>query len=298
MLTYTEIEHWLREHDRATYYALRTVQTMQPGASSVAEEILGFINHHYRGDPMADYIKRVKSLRCQQKEFERTGLYPANSYAQVKAINDEEYKLALLISFVVTHHRFEILQELKSFFREPFNGPERLLSIGYGTGYELKLARDAMPDVAIDAFDNCEQSYVYARELLSYYKCNPVNLKREYFPLERAEGLDRYRERYGKIVVCELLEHLEDPARALRQLRTALHQRGRIFLTMAVNIAQEDHVFLCKSPLQARDQVLESGYRIVRERLCPAVAIPFKESEREAIFKSGNYLCIAEKSDD
>ena len=47
-----------------------------------------------------------------------------------------------------------------------------------------------------------------------------------------------------------------------------------MFLTMAVNIAQEDHVFLYGSVEQAQRQVLDCGYRIVREMLTPSYSAP------------------------
>ncbi len=262
----------------------------------VASDILRFITHHYRGDVLAIYAKRVEGLRLLQKEFERTGGYSARSYAEVKPVDDEMYKLALLLSFICTNHRFEILKELERFLHESRGGTRRLLSIGYGTGYELKLAWEALPGWIIEAFDNAEESLSYAKDLLGFFKCGPMTLRTEYFPLETIDGHDQYRGAFGKIVACELLEHLENPVDALKNLREVLHEKGQIFLTMAINIAQEDHVFLYGSPQQAREQVLECGYRIVRDALSPAVALPFEEGKREKIFRKGNYICIAERN--
>lgn len=297
MPTYADLEEWLRRNDRASYYGLQTLLALQgESARATAAEILGFISRHYRGDCLADYTRRLLRLRMLQQEFERTGSYPASCYAQVKPVADEEYKLALLLSFVCTNHRFEILKCLESFLRDGSATGGRLLSIGYGTGYELKVARTLLPDWTIDAFDSSEASQAYAEDLLGFFQCQPVNLIGERFPLETPDGLERYRAAFGKVVVCELLEHLERPDRALANLREVLADRGQIFLTMAINIAQEDHVFLYRSPQQARAQVLDSGYRIVTELLAPAVTFPFEGTEREKIFRKGNYICVAEKA--
>jgi SAM-dependent methyltransferase len=263
---------------------------------SHAANILAFINHRYPSNALAEYSKRVHDLRHLQREFEANGVYPARHYWQVKPINDEAYKLALLLSFICNNHRFEILAELERFLRQPSLGSAHLLSIGYGTGYELKLARQILPDWRIDAFDTSEESFAYATDLLAFFKCGPVALRRELFPLETADGLERYRGVFGKIVLCELLEHLEDPATALRNLRYVLHDNGHIFLTMAVNIAQEDHLFLYSSAEQARQQVLDCGLKIVNEMLAPVVMLPFEEAEREALFQKGNYICVVEKT--
>src|SRR5262249_40411875 len=153
--------------------------------------------------------------------------------------------------------RFEILQELGTFLQMPCGAPERLLSIGYGTGYELKITRDILPQWTVEAFDNSETSYAFATDLLQFFQCSPVTLKRELFPLDESANIEQFRGAFGKVMVCELLEHLEDPAGALRTLRNILHENGQIFLTMAVNIAQEDHIFLYSSAEQAKQQVLE-----------------------------------------
>ncbi|MFI5360599.1 MAG: methyltransferase domain-containing protein [Elusimicrobiota bacterium] len=295
MLTCFQLAKWFLRHDRAAYSGLRTVKVMQKGAlAPVAADILGFVNHHYRGDPIAAYAKRSEALRILQLQFEKSGAYPASRYAEVAPIDDEEYKLSLLLSFVCTNHRFEILDELKRSLRAPGAGaPKKLLCVGYGTGYELKVARDILPDWSIDAFDNSPQSFDHAADLLRYFKCGPVNLRRENFPIESGDG---YRDAFGKIVLCEVLEHLENPAAALRGLRSALHDQGTMFLTMAINIAQEDHIYLYRNVAEARAQVLSCGFKILRELAAPAAILPFTEAEREGRFQKGNYVCVVAKA--
>ena len=261
-----------------------------------AADILGFVNYRYKANPIAAYAKRNEDLRGLQREFDRTGAYPASRYSEVKPIDDEVYKLSLLLSFICTNHRFEILTELRRFLQSPCaDGPARSLSVGYGTGYELKLAREILPEWNIDAFDNSPQSFSYASDLLGFFKCRPVQLRQENFPLETSQGAEPYKNAFGKIVLCELLEHLENPALALRNLRQVLHKNGAMFLTMAINIAQEDHVFLYRNVDQARSQVLECGYKILREWITPAVMLPFGEEERAKSFQKGNYVCVVAK---
>jgi SAM-dependent methyltransferase len=62
------------------------------------------------------------------------------------------------------------------------------------------------------------------------------------FPLDQCP--DESHGRYDAIVLSEVLEHLADPAEALGTLRDCLRDDGLMFATMAINIAQEDHVFL------------------------------------------------------
>ena len=296
-ITWFKLARALLRHDRTAFYALRTVRAMHGAPLAVfAPEIIRFLNHRYpAGRPLEAYLARGERLRQLQRTFEAAGRYPAGSYAEVQPVPDDIYKLSLLLSFICTNHRFEILLALDAFLREPVSAPPRLLSVGYGTGYELKLARNHLPDWAIEAFDASPESFAYATDLLAFFACDPVTLRQEYFPLETTAGLDQYRDCFGKIVVCELLEHLEHPAEALVNLAAALHPQGRIFLTMAINIAQEDHVFLYRTPEQARDQVLAAGFEIVGELVTPVVGMPFDEPERRALCRKGNYVCVARR---
>jgi 2-polyprenyl-3-methyl-5-hydroxy-6-metoxy-1,4-benzoquinol methylase len=118
-------------------------------------------------------------------------------------------------------------------------------------------------------------------------------LRQELFPLDNSGRVAAYRGRFGKIILCELLEHLDDPKLALEAARNVISQDGLLFCTMAVNIAQEDHVYLYASAEQARTQVLESGFDIVEELVAPVVILPFAESARARLFKKGNYICVA-----
>jgi len=170
-----------------------------------------------------------------------------------------------------------------------------LLSVGYGTGYELKLAFDEAPGWRIVAFDNSPDSYEYASELLRFFDHPTDCLQQDIFSFACRDGVVAHRESFGKVILCELLEHLDDPEAALRAMQNVLHRDGLLFCTMAVNIAQEDHVYVYRSAQQARKQVLECGFEIVQELLAPVVILPFSEANRAQLFKKGNYICIARR---
>jgi hypothetical protein len=96
---------------------------------------------------------------------------------------------------------------------------------------------------------------------------------------------------YDAIILCAVLEHLSNPARALETLRECLKDRGKMFVTMAIDIAQEDHVFLYPDVGSCRRQIRESGLEVVYEWLAPQT-IRFPPPNRETGFKKGNYIAI------
>ncbi len=293
-LSYEALAEYFRKSDAPSYYGLTAVQRMYGETiRPYANDILSFLSHRGRANAFEKYVARLDRLRCLQSEFEETGRYIAASSKRVQPIDGEQYKLALLISFICTSHRFDILRSLVSFLRMRCRAPRELLSVGYGTGYELKLAFDEAPGWRIAAFDSSPESYEYASELLRFFG-HPIDcLHQDVFSFECRDGVVADRESFGKVILCELLEHLDDPKAALRAMRNVLHPEGLLFCTMAVNIAQEDHVYLYRSAEQARTEVLECGFEIVQEILAPVVILPFSESKRAELFKKGNYICIA-----
>jgi SAM-dependent methyltransferase len=294
ILSYEALAEYFRESDAPSYYGLTAVQRMHGEAiKPYVNDIFSFLSHRGTACAVEKYVARVGRLRRLQVEFEKTGRYIAASSKHVQPIDSEQYKLALLISFICTSHRFDILRSLVSFLRTHCRAPKELLSVGYGTGYELKLAFDEAPGWRIVAFDSSPESYEYASELLRFFG-HPIDcLHKDVFSFECREGVVAHRERFGKVILCELLEHLDDPESALRTMRNILHRDGLLFCTMAVNIAQEDHVYLYRSAEQARTQVLECGFEIVEETLAPVVILPFSEAKRAQLFKKGNYICVA-----
>jgi SAM-dependent methyltransferase len=288
------LDRFLKENDPPSYLGVRALVALKgQRVDAHREDILRFLVHRYGKVPLAAYLQRLGHLRELQARFQKTGAYEASSYADVPAIDGESYRIALLLSFILTNHRFEILEALEEFLRSTSGSePQELLSIGFGTGYELKVASSILPEWRYSAYDTSPESLEYASDLLALFGCPTVGLRTEAFPLETPELPAEHRERYGKIVLCELLEHLEDPEAALRSMRAALHPQGMVFATMAINIAQEDHVFLYRCREDAREQVVRAGFTILREFVTPATVIPFAEKNRDRIFTKGNYVCF------
>ncbi len=90
------------------------------------------------------------------------------------------------------------------------------------------------------------------------------------------------------IVCCEVLEHVDDPAKILRSIRSRLAPGGRTFLSTVANLEAIDHVYLYEDADQIRDMIRECGLEIVDER---PMTLPGDDSEG---FTPLNYACIAE----
>ena len=168
-----------------------------------------------------------------------------------------------------------------------------MLSIGFGTGYELKMASQALAAWHIEGYDTDPHIRAKARQLLDFFAISRDIYLGGYFSLHRCS--DELRGHYDAIVLSEVLEHLEDPAQALVTLRDCLRDEGRMFVTMAINIAQEDHVFLYPSINSCREQIRQCGLLVAREWISPQTIFVVSEEDREKGFKKGNYIAVLEK---
>ena len=259
----------------------------------VADEILTFVEQVYGSDYMSKYILRVNELGRLQEKFDAN---PSSATLGDRStvVDPDDYALSLLLSIVFTNHRFELFREFSLFLKEleERNRSGTLLSIGSGTGYELKMACEVLTDWHIEAFDTDPQMIVRARQLLDFFAISKDIIVGDFFPLHQCP--DESRSRFDAIVLSEVLEHLANPAQALRTLQDCMTADGRMFATMAINIAQEDHVFLYPTIESCRDQIVNCGLVVRREWISPQTIFALPEN-REDGFKRGNYIAVLTK---
>jgi len=259
---------------------------------SVADEILAFIHHAFPADYVHKYIARVNTLAQLQTQFEA---HPCvETLGSSNTVEADEYGLALLLSIVFTNHRFEIMAALDSFLMSlaAISPSGRIASIGAGTGYELKRAVQILPAWTVEAYDLDPKMLDLARRLLHFFGLSQCVHFATEFPLR--ESTPTTHEQYHAIILCEVLEHLPDPSGALQTLRECLKRDGRMFVTMAINIAQEDHVFWYPDVDTCRRQIYENGFRTTQEWISPQTIMP-PPSNRELGFRKGNYIAVLER---
>jgi len=258
---------------------------------SVADDILSFVESAYPSNYLDTYISQVKRMAELQAQFDANPS-PA-TLGDSTAVGTEAYSLALLLSIVFTSHRFEIMQALDKFLRNlPAESGGRLASVGCGTGYELKLVAELLPTWDVVGYDTEAEMHGRAEQLLRFFHISETVEFRNVFPLTDGSPIERP---YDAVILCELLEHLPDPAQALRAVRRQLKDDGKMFLTAAINIAQEDHVFLYPDIETCRRQFSASGLEIEEEWIAPqTIRIP--PANRETGFRKGNYIATVAKA--
>ena len=100
---------------------------------------------------------------------------------------------------------------------------------------------------------------------------------------------------FDNIVVSELLEHLEDPAGALRSLYKCLKPGGRIYVNMPANSPAPDHIYLITEPEQTMSMMQDAGFEIVESVLFPMTGYSLEQCRKHAL--TVNCACIGRRPD-
>ena len=170
------------------------------------------------------HIEFLSEYRLHLREFEKTHKFPCQNKANSKK-ERLDYDIPLLCSSFLTHHRYSIFETLHNKINVGLN--QTVLVIGVGPGIELAILRDRSNNI-----------FAYDTDITAFIKKTfpEVHLLEKCFAYES----DKL---YDKILLIELLEHLENPANLLTDVMKSLKPNGRIHFTTAVNIPQFDHVY-------------------------------------------------------
>lgn len=169
----------------------------------------------------ASYNAFIVSYNRDLALFGTTGKYPLQLDPHRVGLSRTDYSVVLLLSTVLTVHRYRIMQLLVTHLAPH----ERVLCVGCGPGLELALMLDRVGHV--DGYDTEMDPHLAGR-------FPGATLRAEAFrggviPL------------YDGVVLIEILEHLDDPYSLLGDCASVLRPGGRIYVTTATNIPQYDH---------------------------------------------------------
>lgn len=223
------------------------------------------------------YTKRLAKLIAINVEFlrlqallEKTGKYFYSSFAEVKeqVFNSSRatetdgvyYLWGLYFSeiFWVTHHRlFNFF--LKEFVaRAPANGS--CLDAPVGSGIFLSNFLAVNKDWRGVGVDLSDTAIDFAGQIFG------VNKQLEQVRLVK-DDLNKYADatRFERIICVEFLEHVEDPVKILKKIKSLLAPQGKVFLVTVAWAAGIDHIYLYKNVEEIKEHFQQSGFQLEQE---------------------------------
>jgi len=219
------------------------------------EEQIYFIRHgRYRISSIEEAIKEVYS----NTEF-------MNKYMQGLAISNL-IRNAHAKSFLFLYRYINILAK-------PFS----YLEIGPGHGLHLATALANPNAILTEAWDISEESLKQTAACLEKISAR----KAELTCVDITRVPDTMLERqFDIILISEVLEHLENPVKALKYLNKIKAPGGRVIINFPINSPAPDHIFLIESPEALCEMVTASGLKVEKMICYPSNAVSLEEAQR------------------
>jgi len=211
------------------------------------------------------YLQMLADVNYESVQFIQTGTYSSKSFAEVnKRVYEnpevmDYYMHGLLLSqFLWTHH-YKILLFFERVIGEYSDSISNYLEVGGGHGLYISEAMKIVSDKArYSLVDISQRSVELSKMMIGDGKVS--------FFL--TDVFDHHPDtEYDFITMGEVLEHVEDPVRLLKKIRSLLREDGRVFITAPTNAPAIDHIYLFRNADEIRSVVSSAGFRIMDE-LC------------------------------
>jgi 2-polyprenyl-3-methyl-5-hydroxy-6-metoxy-1,4-benzoquinol methylase len=230
-----------------------------------------------------DYRWLAQAVFEEEMHFRRTGRYRLSKFSdaveQVYAnpVVMRRYMNGLLASQLWWRNHTDVLKV----FRDDFvahNTPNfSHLEVGPGHGLFLHLAASAPTCASAEGWDISPASIEATRSALARMDASSK------ITLQLSDLFAAHERKFQSVVCSEVLEHLEDPAAALRVLGNLLEPGGRLFINAPANSPAPDHIYLFRSPEDLVQMMEGLGFRILQTHFVPCTGATLERARKQAL---------------
>ena len=232
----------------------------------------------------SDYRWTCERLLEEELYFRRHGDYRLNSISEaVEQVysNDEfmsKYLNGLLAAQLLWLNHSKSIDFYRRVYLPMLPEDASHVEIGPGHGLLLYLASLSSNVTKLTGWDISQTSLDHTKQALTQ-----AGVKTE-VTLELQDATDiKTDNSYDSIVMSELLEHLENPEKALRSIRECLSEDGMIYVNVPVNSPAPDHIYLLRTPEQACELIENSGYEIIDHKFYPTGQYSLEKARKNAL---------------
>jgi SAM-dependent methyltransferase len=216
-----------------------------------------------------DYRWTCDRLREEELFFHREGRYRLSTFAEAAAevYSDPDYMRRYMSGLLLTQVLwYNHVATLDMFLRRALGaaaGSFDYLEVGPGHGLMTYFAAAAPLSRSLEVWDVSAVSLQQTRAALDRLGVTkPVALvERDILRAPPSQP------RFDLVVISEVLEHLEAPRAALRLLRSAIAEDGRIFINVPINSPSPDHLYLFSTPEEVVELIENSDLQVERMEL-------------------------------
>ncbi len=240
------------------HHVRATTEILADAALKLAGDRLDTVAAHYRWT--------CDRLREEELNFHRTGAYRLTTFQEADrevysdAAYMEKYVDGLLFSQIAwVNHAASC-----TFFLNTVPGlldpGGAFLEIGPGHGLMTYLALRDFGLASAVAWDLSPVSIEHTRAALSLLGFDDAQ-----FAVRDIMDVRAGEDDFDLVVLSEVLEHLEDPMSAMAQVRKLVRPGGLVFVNVPLNSPSPDHLYLMRTPDEARALLSRTGFQIVAE---------------------------------
>ena len=237
----------------------------------------------------ANYRWTCDRLREEELHFHRNGAYRLSTFAEADRevySNDaymEHYVDGLLLSQILW---FNHVASCNFYFREApalLKSNARFLEIGPGHGLMTYLALRDFGLASAVAWDLSPVSVEHTRQALATLGFDNITCA-----VRDAMSVEPGEQEFDFIVLSEVLEHIEDPMAVMARLRGLLPDDGLVFVNVPINSPSPDHIYLMRTPEEARRLLTDNGFEIVCEKMFATQGTRLERALKNAVTVSVN----------
>jgi len=232
-----------------------------------------------------DYRWVCEILQAEELHFRRSGQYRLSRFAEAQhEVYDnpafmERYVRGLLVTQLMWANQTGAYDIYLRRFLSGNRAAYRHLEIGPGHGLLLSEALSDPRCIEAAAWDISSSSLKATAHCLSRLGVHRVP------SIERRDFLSPgiHRNDFDSVVISEVLEHLEQPDRALSAVSNLLAPLGRAFINVPINSPAPDHIYLFRAPAEVNEAVAAAGLKIESVDLLPLTGYTLDQAMRESL---------------
>jgi len=280
------VEAVVQEFPEHKSYLVKSFRDRSDSTNKLAENTAALIFEMEGGDLgglVSGYRWICKMIMEEELYFRREGKYRHTSFVEVNAAvyqNSRQmgtYMDGLLATEVLWAQHARCMDFYVNTFLPKLPNNYRHLEVGPGHGILFYYAALDLRCGSLTGWDISPASLEQTARCLS-----KLGVARgfELMPKNVMEEPPAPMELYDSVVISEVLEHLENPSLALRNLSNLMSRNSRIFVNVPVNAPTIDHIFHLRSPEEAVDLVEKAGFIVDEVLYAPVAGCPISKARR------------------
>lgn len=243
------------------------------------EEILQRLNSNSE-EKLRSCVKAYVTICIEflklQRQLEKTKSYLYGTEAETldavyknKDLFCGYYLEGLLLTQALWPNHFMLMQNFHDAFLPTLSPETKVLEVGTGMGLYLRYMLKSAAALNYTGLDISPYSIDFAQRFVSDVQTGKSQLEFTQASVTDPEGLRFQSNEFGSLIMGEVLEHIEKPLEALRELIRVTKSGGHLFLTTVVFAAAIDHIYLFHNAGEVLQLCTKAGWEIDKTWVYP-----------------------------